>query len=878
MNFISFIVKSRKMKAKVIQSFLIICTFLLTSCKQTIFIHEAVLIDEPATKGDLWGFITASLIGGKFCLWLVVDLLIATFLWYKGYHLLEWFKRRRMSQRLVIIVGALIAVFVFGCIPQQHYGFWFALPVALAIGSTIVVGWSVMRRIRFWGTEKENNAPVPEPYRRQSNLMLLAKTMVWIWTCGWVIYFVAIGVAMQPHVGAELLLRSAIASLDLFLMDIDSNILDAIQGHDVLKGMIVCASFAAVICTVILILSLVLSRLMAYLHVQHITVDNKHNHLYVFFGLNDASKLLANDIYANDSHSVIVFVENSQNGENEQGEDQTDSWKNIVNILILRRKTFTDTREDERRALAIASCMVSSLEEDTNDVWGNVGLDTVKKLLKMLAMTNDGELHVFFLSEDRDTNVRSSAIMAKDKLVGCSSYKTIIYCHARRNGVNRVIEDMGLEDEKRTEIRILDSSHLAIEHLKRNVANHPINFVEVQTLKDDNPGTVSSKFVSMVMGFGETGQEAVEFLYEYSAFVDKASTEHDSKRSPFCCHVLDNEMEKLEGHFISGIPAVLCQRSHSTESESILNALIKFYPYDYRSDEFFTKVLDIIAEELNYVIVAIGDDELNMTVAVEILRYVRRKRKNLDNFCIYVRAYEKGTFKHLNEIAKHYNLRLGKNEEDVVKKIILFGQNEQIYTYELVVKDKYQEEGIEYYEAYRSLLIDRSNDEGTWEERHKKNLKSNGKTTKWERMSKIRRKESQDRSNALHAHTKIMLLEKTIEKENARDFAMRALSQREGRKSTIGYPLLTLKENRLMLNLAMCEHLRWNAAHEMLGYVNNEKGHECDELRKMHNCLKPWRELDAEADAINYIDDYKVFDFGVVETSFKLEYDNKDKS
>lgn len=878
MNFISFIVKSRKMKAKVIQSFLIICTFLLTSCKQTILIHEAVLIDEPATKGDLWGFITASLIGGKFCLWLVVDLLIATFLWYKGYHLLEWFKRRRMSQRLVIIVGALIAVFVFGCIPQQHYGFWFALPVALAIGSTIVVGWSVMRRIRFWGTEKENNAPVPEPYRRQSNLMLLAKTMVWIWTCGWVIYFVAIGVAMQPHVGAELLLRSAIASLDLFLMDIDSNILDAIQGHDVLKGMIVCASFAAVICTVILILSLVLSRLMAYLHVQHITVDNKHNHLYVFFGLNDASKLLANDIYANDSHSVIVFVENSQNGENEQGEDQTDSWKNIVNILILRRKTFTDTREDERRALAIASCMVSSLEEDTNDVWGNVGLDTVKKLLKMLAMTNDGELHVFFLSEDRDTNVRSSAIMAKDKLVGCSSYKTIIYCHARRNGVNRVIEDMGLEDEKRTEIRILDSSHLAIEHLKRNVANHPINFVKVQTLKDDNPGTVSSKFVSMVMGFGETGQEAVEFLYEYSAFVDKASTEHDSKRSPFCCHVLDNEMEKLEGHFISGIPAVLCQRSHSTESETTLNALVKFYPYDYRSNEFFTKVLDKIVKELNYVIVAIGDDELNMTVAVEILRYVRRKRKDLDNFCIYVRAYEKGTFKHLNEIAKHYNLRLGKNEEDVVKKIILFGQNEQIYTYELVVKDKYQEEGIEYYEAYRSLQIDRSNDEGTWEERHIKNLKSNGKTTKWERMSKIRRKESQDRSNALHAHTKIMLLEKTVEKENARDFAMRALSQREGRKSTIGYPLLTLKENRLMLNLAMCEHLRWNAAHEMLGYVNNEKGHECDELRKMHNCLKPWRELDAEADAINYIDDYKVFDFGVVETSFKLEYDNKDKS
>ena len=37
------------------------------------------------------------------------------------------------------------------------------------------------------------------------------------------------------------------------------------------------------------------------------------------------------------------------------------------------------------------------------------------------------------------------------------------------------------------------------------------------------------------------------------------------------------------------------------------------------------------SEEL-YVVVAIGDDEKNMTIAVEILRYIRRKRANLDNF------------------------------------------------------------------------------------------------------------------------------------------------------------------------------------------------------------------------------------------------------
>jgi hypothetical protein len=79
-----------------------------------------------------------------------------------------------------------------------------------------------------------------------------------------------------------------------------------------------------------------------------------------------------------------------------------------------------------------------------------------------------------------------------------------------------------------------------------------------------------------------------------------------------------------------------------------------------------------------------------------------------------------------------------------------------------------------------------------------------------------------------------------------------------------------------MLNLAMCEHLRWNAAHEMLGYEDNVSGeHNCNELTKKHNCLKDWQYLDDESDACKC--DYKAYDFGVVDTSFKLEYIDKNK-
>lgn len=850
---------------------------LFSSCRQIVVIHEAVQIDDPVIKGSLIVFIKTSLFNWSFFLWLTVFMLIALFLWKNGYSILKWFKDKPLSSKVVIAFLLLALLFVFGCIPQsfneQDYGGWFALPVIAILSSTFIVIKSIINRYKFRLYGETVKSPLPEIVRRRHNLQLLGWIMLWVWNFGWILYFVAIGFACRPHVGIEVFWRSAIASFNLFLTNIDGNIIDNIQGHDILKGMISCTSFSAVLCTTLLVLNLVIYRLRASLHIRHLSINNDRNHLYLFFGINDASKLLEEDIYDKDPQSVIVFIESSQSSKSDHEEDKVDGWKNIVNLFTHRRKAFIDAHEDDRRGLAISKCEICNLDNNLDnvmrDVLGNIGVESVKRLIDHLKGVNDAQLHIFFLSEDRDTNVRSTAILAKDELIGSKEFQTTIYCHARRNSVNRVIEDLGIASERKTKVRILDSSHLAIESLKRDVKNHPINYVSVCKLEEGNPGTVTSDFVSLVMGFGETGQEAVEFLYEYGAFVASDSTQYDSKRSPFCCYVLDNDMEKLEGHFISGTPGIFCKKCRE-ENEK---ASIKFYPFDYRSDEFFTKVLDKIAEKLNYVVVAIGNDEQNMTAAVEILRYVRKKRDNLENFCIYVRAYEKGSFRHLSQIATHYNKRLAKYDNDIIEKIVLFGQNEFIYTYDLVVKNKYLEEGKKYYDTY--LRLNNPSNKETWDERHNRILQSE-KGTKWERLSEVRRKESQDLSNALHKYTKIRMLEAAVGEENSRDFALRVLEQRTGQQTGITYPLLSPSENCLMLNLAMCEHIRWNAAHEMMGYINNEiDKHDCNELTKKHNCLKPWQQLDSESDAVGY--DYKVFDFGVVETSFNLEYVDNNK-
>ena len=800
----------------------------------------------------------------------VVIVLIAVFVVRsKGYGRLTNFKHWPASYKMGAVLAFAVLIFGFGNIPLgRSFGIWFALPVMALVASTCLVLADVWGRIRLSKNRQQVGPRVPETYRQQRNLLLMAKFILWVWSFGWVVFFVAISVDNKPHVGADVIIRSGIGSLRLFASYIDGNVLGGVESHEVIKGLLSSTCFVATLCTFILLMSLVLSRLLAYLHIRNLQIDEKRNHVYLFFGMNDASMLLADDICSKhgDPNGVVVYVVTNLVGEKDKEADKPDGWNSVMSMFTHRRKTFHDVPDDDRHALAIANCSLHSMDEETTNIWDTIGLTTVRQILEKLRTERYAELHVFLMSEEEEVNVRSVPILAKDSLIACPDYRTTIYCHARRNAVNRIVEDLGLANETRTEVKIIDSSHLAIEQLKRDVRNHPVEFVAVNPLGSHNPATVSSPFVGLVMGFGETGEEAVKFLYEYGAFVHEDATAADSRRSPFCCYVVDRDMRNLEGQFASGIPGVDVEKCDEEKS----HALIRFYPFEYRSNAFHTQILGKIAETLNYVVVAIGDDEKNMTIAVEILRYIRRKRANLDNFRIYVRAYEKGSFKHLKEIARHYNLILGKDENEKCRTIVLFGQSANIYTYELVVRDKFEQEGQQYYEAYRSLQIDAAGDEGTWEERHRKTMKPNGSTTKWDRMSKIIRKENLDRTNALHAQTKIRLLQKAVGEASAKDFAQRALASREGKKDCIRYPLLSPEENKLMLNLAMCEHLHWNAAHEMMGYVNNETGHRCDERTKQHNCLKPWQELDKESDAVDYIDDYKVFDYGVVETSFKL--------
>lgn len=62
----------------------------------------------------------------------------------------------------------------------------------------------------------------------------------------------------------------------------------------------------------------------------------------------------------------------------------------------------------------------------------------------------------------------------------------------------------------------------------------------------------------------------------------------------------------------------------------------------------------------------------------------------------------------------------------------------------------------------------------------------------------------------------------------------------------------------ILEHLAVCEHLRWEASHLMLGYSPTEGN--TDDVKKLHRHLKPYSELDETT---------KHFDWLVVKNSLE---------
>ena len=592
---------------------------------------------------------------------------------------------------------------------------------------SLLLGFFLIYRLRLYLISKHINE------YRSNKIWLFSAVLLFIWFVGVYIYYVALYESNHGDISSwELIARSTTRSTLMFVSGADSNVLSDI--HNIpdknLAACLAVTAACAVVCTFVFLIAIFFSRMGYYLKLSFHAMLGEKNKLFIFFGFNKQNISLANSINneLGGKSYRIVFVEKQLS----DIEDETSGWKSILSMFTHRAETFRNARKLHADFAVMNDTFTAELVNTQcnaeDDMLCKLGLKSVKRLIGR--MKNGTEIHIFCLAdnEKRIENIFATTVLQKDQTLRTYAQqegsKAVIYCLARYNSVNRVMED--IDTTSRVEVKIVDPSHLSIELLKREVIHQPVSFVDIDSI--NNPGTVSSPFNSLVIGFSETGKDAVRFLYEFGAFVDSNSTEVKTMRSPFHCHVVDNRMNTLKGPFVNAAPAVFGNINENTGQP-----LIELHNMEYNSDDFFNDLLPKLAPQLNCVVIAIGDDEAGMTLAVRILKYMMRTERfqnhRFRHFRIYVRSYEPELYSHLERIANHYN----RGEE----RIHVFGKLEEIFSYGLIVKDEFEEKGKNYYEAYRDLSD--PTDHKTWEQRRDKILKK--KTTLLEQLQEIRRKQ-----------------------------------------------------------------------------------------------------------------------------------------
>lgn len=511
-----------------------------------------------------------------------------------------------------------------------------------------------------------------------------------------------------------------------------------------------------------------------------LTFHSSKKKTHLFIGVNEASLCLANDIVSNKPGEQVVFVD-------------------------------LPSKQDAPQSLSVWD-IIARFFKDSKDSGGlgdYVVLKAGKGVRKIANWLQKDTNSVYLLSDNQEQNVSMLGTLWEYK----GEFKCKIYCHAKKEGlINRYDNIADVEDR----VVFVDSSYLAVESLKKidSEVLLPVNYVDVaEDLETKQKlGYVNSAFNCAIIGFGETGKEALKFLYEYASFPNKKNG-----KAPFKCHIFDDNLTKELGEFGVDLTTLRCPESMTPEFELHQSRVgtIKF-----------REELSHLIKELNYVVVCLGNDDLNIETALNLAEWAMIEGRDTgDKFCIAIRQ-----------------LRMSKLNQETLDKanracngcIHKFGLTEEIWKLEIINNSKYDHDARGFYESYKKLSDILNTKMGwdkdpTWEEREgEAGIRSEDYKTR----CSARRKKIQDYSNCMHKMTKRALCEPYEE--------------------LVGWVLDVNEETRHCLegntmaeevleHLAVCEHLRWEASHLLMGYEpTNGK---TDELKRLHEHIKPYHKL-----------------------------------
>lgn len=702
--------------------------------------------------------------------------------------------------------------------------------------------------------------------RKEQGRMCLRLFALITLVSGWALYYVGFFFGGTASSVLAYCVRPLIASLGMFVGNTGFQELSGDCTRSVLfMTIFAIVHLAAILVSTIFVINFFWKRSKSYLRGKYWLFTRSSAPLNVFFGLGKQNILLAQSIQKEKKgQERILFIDLPTEDDGQREEF------GLSQLFGFNAYSQEAIRELQGVDYAIKGAMgkPSEAEATDGDILGKLGLHPVRKLINHHEHTR-----IFFLSDNEVENVKSTISLMQDATL--KKNKVDIYCHARKNRENGVIEKMAyLEGEKgQLNVHVVDTSALAIQTLMRHVEYQPVSFVEPNT----ETATVDKPFTALALGFGETGRDAVRFLYEFGAFVDSKG-----EKSPFKCYAVDKKMYQLKGDFYNNAPAL--RTNPEIELLQLSNQSSRFWPW-----------VEEILPQLNYIVVALGDDRSNMQAVADLFETACRVRfDNMKNFKIFVRSYSRENEKQLDSLVKFYNDKCGAmdNKNKISDILVVFGKSSDLFTYENIIDDETIAKAIVFYERYAEMARQKDN----WDERHRIRIEStdeNGKKIREDMpreqvtlndINAVIRKEAQDIANSKHMDTKLKLVgltrasakdlfrqkdgsnltEEQLRQKNLLEYIQElAASEDENKYIKDEERIKESVKDQAIRNIAICEHLRWIASHEMIGY---ELGDKTDEMRKQHDCLMPWQDLPSKT---------QDYDYNVMEQTVKIVINEK---
>lgn len=635
-----------------------------------------------------------------------------------------------------------------------------------------------------------------------------------IWLCGVILYMVGFNDHGSAASNVALLLRSCLSSMEMFVSHSDLiEVKEELHGNATYMALFALTHFCAVAISAIFILRLFGFRLLSWIKVVGAYLWSRTHsgcNYHVMFGVNANTLALANSIKdRKGEYHHIIFINMPGKGHSHAStrfsfshffhSDSSGIDKYLEDIEKMGALLFTSSRSFENVILNKNVRDVFNIFKALDFSW--VVRFPLQQLLCNVASKNSGDRKVnfFFLSDEEKDNLEGVTVLQKlqKEQIDYKHSSFNCYCHARKSRNNSAMLNDGTLAFR---VHLIDTSNLAVLDLKKNNAYHPVNFVE----KDISSATVKSTFTGMVIGFGETGRDAFRFLYEFSSFTKDSEGNPSAKK----IHIIDKNIDELKADFLNETPAI---RAKSPSEVEWWNA-----PSTH-CEAFWTK-LAMVVGELNYVVISVKDDEEAVDIATSIFEFAYRHRDNLNRFMIFVR---------LRNSMRADFLRSHREFFDV---IVPFGSLKKAFSYETINADVLEKAAKRFKYRY-DILNDKSFDtsqykkeaEGAAEVWLNRRLSYQNEADRLKRKEseiKVWYQEEQDRSNAWHIYTKVALVDDGITLE-----------------------MLLLDANKQLLhNLSDCEHLRWNAKMELLGF-EPAREEDIKDLKEMENgkLRNPWR-------------------------------------